>query len=222
MGPCPLYAEQAYGDALLYMRRPEAARDAYNRILAQVTQGRGLGRYAVFFAYVELDDFTAAYATIDLRSNDEPIWRYYRDDPTPPTQRRARLRRDNGGPGALTATSSARPGTAWCACPTQHRPTAIHGSALYQVANARGWPRRAQTEAEIAASLAPRDIGSRIALVETAINAYRFLDAQRTAAEVLALDILHDPVGQHNRPRHRRTSSRPTGRAPLGLLVLAV
>ena len=44
----------------------------------------------------------------------------------------------------------------------------------------------------------------------------------RTAAEVLALDILHDSGGQHNHPRHRRTSSRPTGRAPLGLLVLAV
>src|SRR5262249_14224942 len=33
--PLPAYAEQAYGDALLYMRRPEAARDAYQRVLAQ-------------------------------------------------------------------------------------------------------------------------------------------------------------------------------------------
>ena len=93
---------------------------------------------------------------------DEPIWRSYSDDPTPlrqsasaamPSRRRRRR--------ASTATSSARRGTAWCACPTPRPPTPTRRLALYQVANARGWPRRAQAEAEIAASLAPRDVGSR-------------------------------------------------------------
>jgi hypothetical protein len=55
------------------------------------------------------------------------------------------------------------------------------------VANARGWPRRAREEAEIAASLAPRDLGSRIALVEVAITRYRFAEAQRMVDELLAL-----------------------------------
>ena len=182
----PAYAEQAYGDALLYMRRPEAARDAYNRVLAQ-TPKDVQARYAVFFAYVELDDFTAAYATIDSLVSDEPIWRYYRDDPTPqPNPERGY---------AETTAAQARAygnqlGEAWDRLVRLSDAAPANANtrlALYQVANARGWPRRAQTEAEIAASLAPRDVGSRIALVETAINAYRFADAQRMVDELLAL-----------------------------------
>ncbi|MGL1400203.1 hypothetical protein ACSTI4_24760, partial [Vibrio parahaemolyticus] len=34
-GPLPAYADQAYADALLYMRRPAAAREAYRRVLAE-------------------------------------------------------------------------------------------------------------------------------------------------------------------------------------------
>ena len=59
--------------------------------------------------------------------------------------------------------------------------------AVYQIANARGWPRRAEAEAEIAASLAPRDLGSRIALVEVAIASYRYVEAQKMLAELQAL-----------------------------------
>ena len=185
-GPLPAHAEQAYGDALLYMRRPEAARDAYNRILAQSPKDV-VARYAVFFAYVELNDFTAAYAAIDSLVSDEPVWRYYRDDPTPqPNVERGY---------AETTAAQARAygnqlGEAWDRLVRLSDTAPANANtrlALYQVANARGWPRRAQTEAEIAASLAPRDIGSRIALVETAINAYRFADAQRMVDELLAL-----------------------------------
>src|SRR6185436_7770726 len=79
--PLPAYAEQAYGDALLYMRRPAAARDAYQRVLAQAPKDLQ-ARYSIFFAYVELEDFTAAYATIDSLVDDEPIWRTYQGDPT--------------------------------------------------------------------------------------------------------------------------------------------
>jgi biofilm PGA synthesis protein PgaA len=185
-GPLPAYAEQAYGDALLYMRRPEAARDAYNRILAQ-TPKDVVARYSVFFAYVELEDFTAAYATIDSLVSDEPVWRFYRDDPT---------RHPNPERGyAETMAAQARfygnqLGEAWDRLVGLSDTAPANANtrlALYQVANARGWPRRAQEEAEIAASLAPRDVGSRIALVETAINAYRFADAQRMVDELLAL-----------------------------------
>ena len=145
-------------------------------------------RYGVFFAYVELEDFTAAYATIDALVADEPVWRYYRDDPTPPPQSRARLRRDDGGPGALLRQPARRGLGPHCVRLSDAAPANANTRlALYQVANARGWPRRAQEEAEIAASLAPRDVGSRIALVETAIDAYRFADAQRMVDELLAL-----------------------------------
>ena len=185
-GPLPAYAEQAYGDALLYMRRPEEARDAYNRVLAQSPKDVQ-ARYGVFFAYVELEDFTAAYATIDSLVSDEPVWRRYRNDPTP---------HDNPERGyAETMAAQARfygnqLGEAWDRLVRLSDAAPANGNtrlALYQVANARGWPRRAQTDAEIAASLAPRDVGARIALVEVAINAYRFSEAQRMVDELLAL-----------------------------------
>ncbi len=46
--------------------------------------------------------------------------------------------------------------------------------AVYQIANARGWPQRARVEGEIAASLAPDDLGSKLARIEiTAMASYR-------------------------------------------------
>lgn len=185
-GPLPASAEQAYGDALIYMRRPEEARDAYNRVLAQTPKDVA-ARYGLFYASVDLDDFAAAYATIDALVADEPIWRRYRNDPTP---------HDNIDRAyAETAAAQARfygnqLGEAWDRLEPLSNAAPANANtrlALYQVANARGWPRRAEEEAQIAASLAPRDVGSRIALVEVAINAYRFAEAKRMTDELLAL-----------------------------------
>jgi len=185
-GPLPAFAEQAYGDALLYMRRPEDARDAYNRILAQSPKDVQ-ARYGAFFAAVELDDFTTAYTTIDLLTSEQPVWRSYRNDPA---------RHDNPERGyAETMAAQARYygnqlGEAWDRLVKLSDAAPANGNtrlALYQVANGRGWPRRAQEEAEIAAGLAPRDLGSRIALIEVAINAYRFTEAERMLDELRAL-----------------------------------
>ena len=89
-GPLPPFAEEAYADALLYLRRPEEASIAYRRVLAG-TQGevpaelRTMARYGMYYASVELEDFETAYATIDALVDDEPIWRSYNDDPTATT-----------------------------------------------------------------------------------------------------------------------------------------
>ena len=80
-GPLPPYAEQAYADALLYLRRPREARAAYERVLA-VTPKDIAARYGLFYAATELEDYTTAYATIDALVDDEPVWRTYKDDPT--------------------------------------------------------------------------------------------------------------------------------------------
>jgi biofilm PGA synthesis protein PgaA len=185
-GPLPAFAEQAYGDALLNVRRPEDARDAYARILAQSPKDVQ-ARYGAFYAAVDLDDFTAAYATIDSLVADEPIWRRYRNDPSPhenperayaeTTAAQARYYGNQLGEAwdrlvRLSDNAPANPNTRL---------------ALYQVANGRGWPRRAEEEAQIGASLAPRDLGSRIALIEVAINAYRFTEAQRMLDDLLAI-----------------------------------
>jgi len=80
-GPLPQYAEVAYADALLYLQRPGAAREAYERVLAQSPKDVQ-ARYGKFYASVELEDFATAYATIDALVGDEPIWRSYKDDPS--------------------------------------------------------------------------------------------------------------------------------------------
>ena len=185
-GPLPAFVDQAYGDALLYLRRPEEAREAFARVVAQSPKDIQ-ARYGQFYAAVELEDFTAAYATIDALVGDEPIYRYYKESP-------ARYDNQERTYAEITAAQARFYGNqlseAWEritriseAAPAN--PTAR--MAVYQIANARGWPRRAEAEAEIAASLAPRDLGSRIALVEVAMAGYRFSEARKLLAELQAL-----------------------------------
>ena len=191
-GPLPPYAEEAYADALLYLRQPEDASAAYRRVLAGNPKDvpadtQIAARYGLYYAAVELEDFDTAYATIDSLVDDEPIWRVYRDDPT----RHANAERAYA---EVTAAAARYHGNqladAWA------RITRIADAApadklarltLYQVAHARGWPRRAEVEGEIAASLDPDAVGTKIALAEIAMANYRFTEAQRMVGDLLAL-----------------------------------
>jgi biofilm PGA synthesis protein PgaA len=184
--PLPQYAEVAYADALLYLQRPGAAREAYERVLAQSPKDVQ-ARYGKFYASVELEDFATAYATIDALVGDEPIWRSYKDDPS---------RYDNSERAYAQVTAAQarfygnQLGEAWERITkfSDAAPANPNGRlALYQIANARGWPQRAEVEAQIASSLAPRDVGSKIALIEVAMANYRFVEAQRMMDELLAL-----------------------------------
>jgi biofilm PGA synthesis protein PgaA len=185
-GALPEYAEEAYADALLYLRRPEEARAAYERVLAANPKDV-LARYGRFYAAVELEDFTTAYATIDSLVADEPMWRGYKDDPSrhnnpdrvyaQVTAAQARFYRNQLGEAwaRITTVSDAAPANAYARM------------AVYQIANARGWPQRARIEGEIAATLAPDDLGSRLARIEIAMASYRFVEAKRLMDELLAL-----------------------------------
>ncbi len=191
-GALPPYAEEAYADALLYLRRPEEASAAYRRVLAGSNadvpdETRLMARYGLFYASVEAEDFDTVYATIDSLANDEPIWRMYRDDPTRHdnperaySEVQAAAARQYGNQLAdawarITRIADAAPANKWARL------------TLYQVANARGWPRRAETEGEIAASLDPDSVETKIALVEIAMANYRFAEAQRMVGDLLAL-----------------------------------
>ena len=185
-GPLPQYAEVAYADALLYLQRPGAAREVYERVLARSPKDVQ-ARYGKFYASVELEDFTTAYATIDALVGDEPIWRSYKDDPS---------RYDNSERAYAQVTAAQarfygnQLGEAWERITkfSDAAPANPNGRlALYQIANARGWPQRAEVEAQIASSLAPRDVGSKIALIEVAMANYRFAEAQRMMDELLVL-----------------------------------
>jgi biofilm PGA synthesis protein PgaA len=185
-GPLPQYAEEAYADALLYLHRPREAREAYERVLAENPKDV-LARYGKFYASVELEDFTTAYSVIDALVADEPIWRGYKEDPT-------RYPNPDRAYAEVTAAQARFYGNqlaeAWAritkiADAAPANPNAR--LALYQIANARGWPQRATAEGQIAASLAPDSVSSRIALIEVAMANYRFAEAQRMMDELLAL-----------------------------------
>ena len=185
-GPLPPYAEQAYADALLHLRRPAEARDAYRRVLAQ-SPNELTARYGLFYASAELEDFTTAYATIDAIVADQPIWRQY-------AGAAARHPNDDRMDAEVTAAQARFYGNdlaeAWARIVKLSAAAPADVGArftLYQVANARGWPRRATEEGEIAASLAPDSLTAKITLIEIAIAHYRFVEAQQMMAALLVL-----------------------------------
>ena len=184
--PLPAYVDEAYADALLYLRRPGPAREGYERVLARDSKNVQ-ARYGQFYASVELEDFKTAYAAIDALDRDEPIWRFELGDPT----RYPNLER----PGIEIAAAKGRLyadqlGEAW------DRVSILRDAApasadirltAHQVASARGWPRLAQQEAEIASSLAPEELGERLGLVDVAIQNFEYAEADRRMAELVAL-----------------------------------
>ena len=145
--PLPQYAEEAYADALLYMRQPEDALEAYKRVLAASPKSVQ-ARYGQFYSAVELEDFTTAYATIDSMVADEPIWRGYQDDP-------GRYPNSERASAEVTAAQARfygnQLGDAWERISGVADAAPANSSArlaLYQIANARGWPRRARRRAK--------------------------------------------------------------------------
>ena len=116
-----------------------------------------------------------------------PIWRTYRDDPTRhdnPERAYAEVTaaaaRNNGNQLAdawarITRIADAAPANRWARL------------TLYQIARGRGWPRRAEAEGEIAASLEPDAVESKIALAEIAMANYHFAEAQRMVRDLRAL-----------------------------------
>jgi len=64
-GALPTYVEEADADALLYLRHPKEALTGYNNALAREPR-QVQARYGQFHAAVEAEDFTTAYAAIDI------------------------------------------------------------------------------------------------------------------------------------------------------------
>jgi biofilm PGA synthesis protein PgaA len=184
--PLPPYAEQAYADALLHLRRPEEARDAYRRVLAKHPKELS-ARYGVFYASAEIEDFTTAYATIDAIVAEQPIWRQFPGDAT----RHQNNERVDAEVMAAQARFYANDlAEAWARIDKLSAAAPAHVGArftLYQVASARGWKQRATEEGEIAASLEPDSVTAKMAAIEIAIANYRFAEAQRLIAPLLAL-----------------------------------
>ncbi|MGL4444563.1 MAG: poly-beta-1,6 N-acetyl-D-glucosamine export porin PgaA [Alsobacter sp.] len=185
-GPLPAYARLALGDALLHLKRPDEAAVEYTAVLE--ADPRDLkGRYGLFFASVEREDFAKAYAVADEIVGTMPVWQYYVNSPqrypntdytyAAVTAGQARLWGNQVAAGFDTVA-----GIAAAAPPNAHA-----RGALASAMSARGWPRAADAEAQVAASLAPDDVDRKIGLAEMALARHRLAEADERVAALVAL-----------------------------------
>jgi biofilm PGA synthesis protein PgaA len=184
--PLPPFADQAYADALLYMRRPGEARAAYERVLA-ADPGDLRAAYGRVFALVESERLHEAVAAADAIAVAQPAFTAFRGGParTPNPDyayavqlaAETRLWRNEvaGGFQRLDALADAAPASS-----SLRRARA---GAL----TARGWPRAAEAETRIAASLDPDSLWTRIALADTALARARLPEAKAKTAALVAL-----------------------------------
>jgi biofilm PGA synthesis protein PgaA len=182
----PAYADHAYADALLYLRRPADALQAYERVLA-ADPNDIQAAYGRIFALVERERLAEAVAAADsLAASRTPFVSFRGGPATSPDPEYAyasqlaaetRLWSNDvaGGYGRLDSLADAAPASA------SLRRARAGGMT------ARGWPRAAEQEARVAASLDPDSLWTRIALADTALQRNRLPEAAERAAALQAL-----------------------------------
>jgi biofilm PGA synthesis protein PgaA len=172
----PAFARQAEADALLALRRPAEALVAYNEVLAADPDNRS-ARVGRFFSEVEVEDFAAAFATIDaMAAAERPFRRTGIDTQDQP---------NSDWLDATILAGNARSyadmqAEAWARLkPLADGAPALSylRSSLAAVAAGRGWPRLADEEIHIAASLSPNDRGIQVALADSAMRRQRWPEA---------------------------------------------
>lgn len=185
-GDLPPYVREARADALLYLRRPAEALAEYRAVLAADRFNEN-ARNGAFYAAVEAERFTEAYALADAALAEQPRFRHFADDPT------RYPNPDWTGPAlaaGLARLYGDQPGAAWA----RLRPLADGAPANQDirlgaaaVMRARGWSRAAGAETEIAASLSPDRLAARLAMAELALARYRYAAADREVAALHAI-----------------------------------
>lgn len=176
----PAYAVQAAADAYLYLRRPETARDLYQRVLAEEPRNfeAGLG---LFYAYIETEDFPRAYALIDRLQAEQPVWRQGRGVGA----NRERLDADvAAGLARVFADDLVE---------AEQRFTAMHAVAprnpdlvreLANVYAARGWPRLARQTYADGLGIEPGHLGLQMGHAATRLDLREYDEAQAEIADL--------------------------------------
>lgn len=182
----PAYADQAYADALLYERKPEAALAAYDRVLA-ADPGNIQALYGRVFALVEQESLAEAFAASDAILKDQPRFRAPKDgpatDPNPEHAYAAQLaaevrlwgNRPAEGTARLTPLAEGAPASS------------SFRRAMVGAYAARGWPRRAEAEAQVAANLDPDSLATGIVLADSALVRRRLGEAEERIEGLVAL-----------------------------------
>ncbi len=181
----PVYALEAVGDAYLYLRQPEKARDLYRRVL-EATPKNFDARLALFYTYVDLEAFHDAYRQVDMLDGDLDRWLYLKG-----------LRAPIPNPGRDTADLAAASARLYGdqLAEAERRFAAIAEAApnntryiagLGSIYAARGWPRRADEEYAIGRALKPQDFELEVGQARDALTLHDYRGADAQASDLKA------------------------------------
>ncbi len=141
----PAYVLGPVGDAYLYLRQPEAARDTYLIALKETPDDFEIRRQ-LFFAYVECDDYDNAYATIDKLRDDQPMWYYLKGEPERQANANRMMAEIDAGNARLYSGELADASDRLQPI-ADNAPNDVHSKeALGSLYLTRGWPRAALDE----------------------------------------------------------------------------
>ena len=214
--PIPAYIRQAEADALLTLRRPGEAREAYEDVLAADRQSRS-ARTGLFFALLEEEQLSAGLALADAMAAEggPKTWRGLSQAPA----------ENWDWLDAQTLAASARYYVGEYREAWRRLQPLVDGApalsflraAKAQIARARGWPRLADEETHIAAGLTSPDRSTEIALAEAALARKRHDEARRRTAALVSLfpgdqavQRLRRDVRSHDAPELRLDSQTRT------------
>lgn len=181
--PIPPYGLKAAGDALLYLERPAEARDLYLRVLA-AEPGAVETRLALFYAYVELEDFPRALALVDQLSAEQaelaPAAGGSRASVSP-------HRLDAEVAAALARSFAGDLPAAQARFETLHDPAPLNPGLKRELGGvyaARGWPRRAQRTFRAGLLYAPEHRGLQTGLAGAHLDLREYGQAEAAIGDL--------------------------------------
>jgi biofilm PGA synthesis protein PgaA len=182
----PPYVLTAVGDAYLYLRQPEAARDLYLEALKYDPKDFEAKRQ-LYYAYVECGDFDAAYDTIDSLDAEQPVWIRLKGAADPEANNlREAADRDAGLArlyGNELGEADDRISKLTFAAPYNAR----NRQALGDVYSTRGWPRAALEQFQTGTALQNgQDVGNEAGAALANLDLQNFREAEAQINDLAA------------------------------------
>ena len=179
----PPFVVQAAADAYLYLRRPEEARDLYLQVIA-VEPGNFTAQHALFYAYIELEDFDSALPLIDRLANREPIWTRPGGSRTPSPNRRHLEAEVTAAQARLFGDDleEAQKRIEDLRDRAPRNPDLVRQAG--DVEAARGWPRRARESYLRAQRIEPEHVGTQMSLADSHMALREFDRAEPLIADL--------------------------------------
>jgi biofilm PGA synthesis protein PgaA len=174
----PAFALEPVGEAYLYLREPEIARDIFLKIL-ETDPNNFEARRLLAYSYLEAEQYDESYATIDKLVEDQPQWLYLKGEPErQPNPNRATAELDAGelrSYGGLDQEADDRLTQLDSAAPYDVRNREAAGNAYL----ARGWPRKALEQYQIGLAIQNgHDVASETGIAMANLELQNFQEAE--------------------------------------------